>query len=209
MSEQARPHGNVETPGPPKRGFTQGGRFRLGAVVALAVAAGFAAWLLVSTRDNSSTVTPTTTVPAGITDTAKPVGPVAVSQSKLSTLVGTLNHPIYWAGPRAGYTYELTETTSGNVYVRYLPAGVNVGDKRASFLIIATYPFPNAFAALKKVSKGKEIPLSGGGIAAVDTSYPKSVHLAFPNADYQIEVYDPSPKRALRVAVSSDLQPIG
>jgi len=40
--------------------------------------------------------------------------------------------------------------------------------------------------------------LSGGGLAAVDSSYPKSVHVALPQSSYQIEVFDPSPSIAPR-----------
>ena len=47
------------------------------------------------------------------------------------------------------------------------------------------------------------------GIALADAGYPQSVHLAFPGVDYQIKVYDTSPQRALEVAVSGDVQPVG
>lgn len=36
-----------------------------------------------------------------------------------------------------------------------------------------------------------------------------SVHLAFPGIPYEIEVYDPSPTTARRLAASGDIRPVG
>jgi hypothetical protein len=94
------------------------------------------------------------------------------------------------------------------VYVRYLPKGVEAGDRRSNFLIIATYSFPDAYSALKKVANGNEIKIPGGGIALVAEGHPKSVHFAFPGVAYQGEVYDPSPKRSLEVATSGTVRPV-
>jgi hypothetical protein len=62
---------------------------------------------------------------------------------------------------------------------------------------------------LEKVEGGRGIQVPGGGLALVDEKYPKSVHLAFPNVNYQVEVFDPSPKRALAVATSGQVRPAG
>jgi len=187
---------------------------RIGAVIALALLAGFVAWIVIDRTGNDSastattaatTTTPSTTGPAG---TQNPIGPTVVNPIALSALVGTLGHPVYWAGPISGRTYEYTLTSSGRAYVRYLPKGVKAGDTRSRFLIVVTYPFLNAYAALKQVAKGNEVKIPGGGIALVDAGYPQSVHFAFPGVDYQGEVYDPSPKKSLAVATSGDIQPI-
>ena len=37
---------------------------------------------------------------------------------------------MYWAGPIAGMSYELTKLKDGRIYVRYLPDGVELGDPR-------------------------------------------------------------------------------
>ena len=55
----------------------------------------------------------------------------AVSTSALSSWAATVGHPVYWAGPEHGYRYELTHTTDGRIYIRYLPAGVAVGSVRS------------------------------------------------------------------------------
>ena len=178
-------------------------RVRLSAVVALAVAAGLIAWAATNRGGNSpSTANPT----AG--PRTKGTGPVALSPRGLRTLSRALGQPIYWAGQESGYTYEVTQVSKGKIFVRYLPQGVKVGAKGASYLIVATYSFPKAFNALKAVSKGHEIAIPGNGIAAVDQGYPKSVHLAFPRVNYQVEVYDPSPARARNVATSGDVRPV-
>ncbi len=107
-----------------------------------------------------------------------------------------------------GVTYEFTRTSNGRIYVRYLPAGVNVGDKRSNFLIVVTYPFSGAYHALTAVAANRGDKLPGGGLALVDAKYPKSVHVAYRNVNYQIEVYDPSPRRSRTVALSGQVQPV-
>jgi hypothetical protein len=148
---------------------------------------------------------PTTAPPALI------VGrPAAATAAGLQAVAREIGHPIYWAGRRAGDTYELTETANGNVYVRYLPPGVKVGDPRADFLIVATYPIREAFAAVRRTAGAvAPIRLSHRGIAVVDQSYPKSIHLAFPGVPYKVEVFDPSPATTLKVVASGRVGPVG
>jgi hypothetical protein len=191
----------VDSSSPPK----PAGRSRTGrrawvaGVIAVVIAAAVIAWLTVGRDSSSSTKGPV----------ASAVQPVALNAAGLATLAGTVGQPIYWAGQRNGYLYELRRTDNGNVYVRYLPPGVDAGAKGAKYLIVATYPFSHALAALEKVAGGRGIQVPGGGLALVDPKYPKSVHLAFPKVDYQVEVFDPSPKRALEVATSGQVRPAG
>lgn len=172
-------------------------RTALVAVLLLAVAVVVIVW--VASRDGSS---------AAKGPTANPVAPIRLSASGLSTLARVAGQPIYWAGPRAGYFYELSRTSSGNVYIRYLPRGVKAGANGGKYLVIATYRFPAALAALKKVDDGRGVQLPGGGLALVDGKTPTSVHLAFPNVGFQVEVYDPSPARALETASSGQVRPV-
>jgi hypothetical protein len=173
------------------------GRGAIIAVSVLAVAVAVAAVWFLSRQDSSSSST------RGPVDASKPV---ALSADGLQTLAAAVPQPIYWAGARRGYLYELTRTTRNDVYIRYLPPGVDAGAKGANYLTVATYPFSDALSALQKVSNGKGIPIAGGGLALVDESYPNSVHLAYPDVDYQVEVYDPSPARAREVATSGVVQ---
>jgi len=130
------------------------------------------------------------TPPAAATLVGKPT---AASVKALKSLAHELGHPIYWAGARPRYRYELSRTTSGNVFIRYLPPGAKVGDPRARYLTVATYPFPGAFAAVRKAARGAAtIKLAHGGIGVVDGASAKSIHVAYPGVSYQIEVFDPS-----------------
>jgi hypothetical protein len=133
---------------------------------------------------------------------------VGLSASGLETLTRSVPQPIYWAGPKASTVYELTRTAAGKVFIRYLPPNVKVGVKRPSYLIVATYPFRSALQALQNLKTGRKLSIPGGGIAVVDRNHPTSVHLAFPGADYQVEVYDPSAAKALRVARSGSVRPV-
>jgi hypothetical protein len=176
-------------------------RVRLGAVIALAIAAAFVVWLLVRGGGHSAApLSPTATPKRGFVEGA--------SATRLKSFAASLDHPIYWVGPKPGVTYELTETGDGRIYIRYLPAGFRVGERR-SFLTIVTYPYRHALAALRAVSGGKGFAITGGGLALVDRRYPQSVHVAFPGLNYQVEVYDPSPARSRLLVMSGKLTPVG
>jgi hypothetical protein len=181
-------------------------RVRLGAVAALAVGAGLVAWAVVGSRGTGSSPTSNPTTTAAVS--AKPIAPIGLSAKGLRTLTATVNQPVYWVGPKPGYLYELTRTSTGKIFIRYLPPGAQVGSKQAIYLIVATYPFRNALQALKDLTNRRQLAIPGGGIAIVDQSHPESVHLAYPGVDNQIEVYDPSPARSLRLARSGDVRPV-
>ena len=184
-------------------------RLRVGAAVALAAGAGLAAWAIVGHDGAGSSSTSSVSPPAPATTaaTAKPIGPVALSVKGLRTLTSSVHQPVYWAGPQAGYLYELTRTSTGRVFIRYLPPGVKAGAKQQKYLIIATYPFVNPVKALKNLS-GTHLVIPGGGVAMVDRVHPQSVHLAYPGVDDQVEIYDPSPARSLRIARSGEVRPV-
>jgi len=174
-------------------------RVAVAAAIVVVAAVVLVAWLLLS-RDDSS---------GSAKQPAEPVKPVALSESGLKTLAGAVEEPIYWAGAQKGFMYELRRTANGSTYVRYLPRGVKAGAGGARYLTIATYPFPDALDALEKVAGGKGIDVPGGGVALVSAQRPMSVHLAFPDVDYQVEVFDPSPERAREIAASGNVRPAG
>src|SRR4051812_6387446 len=78
---------------------------------------------------------------------------VGATRDDLRTLATKVGHEIFWAGPKRGYTYELTRTTEGNIYIRYLPPGVPVGAGSADFLAVGTYPQADAFATIREAKK--------------------------------------------------------
>jgi len=125
-----------------------------------------------------------------------------MTADELASFAQSVSQPIYWAGSKPNTVYELTRTGKGKVSVRYLPAGVKAGAHGANYLIVATYPFAGAFDSLQQSHDGTVWHINNGSIAVVDGTKPKSVHLAFPGVDYQVEVYDPSGQRAIPVSLS-------
>jgi hypothetical protein len=207
QAPQQAPEPNVEAPRAAKSSGKNKSRVRIGAVVALAIVAGVVAWVIVDRHSNSNASSTTTQPVTG--PVVKSIGPVAMSKGSLHSEAARIGQPVYWAGAQRGHTYEFTRTTANNLYVRYLPAGVKGGAPGSGYLIVATYPDTNAYRGLMAVAHGQQVKLPGGGIALVDASYPKSVHLAFPGVPYQVEVYDPSPATALQVATSGKVAPVG
>ena len=180
---------------------------RIGAVVAIALAAAFIVWLVVRGNDDSSSSTTT-----GQTTTTAAEGPLAATPAALRALSAEIGRPVYWVGPRRHRTYELTRTADGKVYVRYLPPGAQIGNQQAEFTIVGTYPTQNALKVLKDLSKEsgeKSVSVPGGGIAVYSTAQPTNVYVAHPGSNVQIEVFDPSAVRALRLATSGRLTPVG
>jgi len=174
-------------------------RVRVGAAIAVALVVAFAAWLIF--RDGGD-------------DGSQPAGPAssAASVAQLRALPGEAGHDIYWVGRRNGYTYELTRTTDGNVYIRYLPPGVAVGDAQPAYLTIGTYPRTKALNGLRRLgqrSGNVSFPVTGGGLGVYSRSRPNSVYVAYPGDPVQVEVYDPSPQRARRLARDGRVRPIG
>jgi hypothetical protein len=198
--EEAAPPTPPETP----KQVPGGTGVRIGAIIAVAVLAAVVVWALVDWNDDSSAVETTTDT----TVTGEATGPIKLAVSGIRNLSSASGQPIYWIGRRPGNTLEFIRTADGKVYLRYLPPGVKVGDPRDDFTIVGTYPFPDAFRSLQQISGDKGVAVPGGGIALVHEGYPQSVHVAYPDVDYQIEVYDPSPARALELATSEALRPI-
>lgn len=171
---------------------------RVGAVVAVGVVVFFAAWLFLRGGDD----TPAAVAPGTVR---------AAAPSDLAALAASLETPVYWAGKRAGFTYEVTRTSDGRVYVRYLPTGVKVGDPRAQFLTIGTYPRAKAFAELSRAAKRKgtiSLGLQGGGLMIFSKATPTSVYFGFPKGRFQVEVFDPSADTARRLVLAGDVVPV-
>jgi hypothetical protein len=177
------------------------GRLRLGAVIAVALGVAFLIWLLAIKGDDGGG--------GGSTKSGEPVH--AASIDELQALPAAVGHDVYWAGPKRNYTYELTKTNDGKIYIRYLPPGVQVNDRRPNFLTVGTYLFPNAFTAARRGSKtgtAFKAKLPDGGIAYTRKKFPKSVFFTYPGSDYMQEVYDRSPKRARSLVTQGQVRPI-
>ncbi len=181
--------------------------------VALAVAAGATAfavvavlvWLLGS--DSSAT----TCSGRPTTRTNGAVRARIVSSDELCRIARRLGRPLYWAGERRGTKLEYTQAANGSTYVRYLTGSAKAGDERASFVVVATYPQPNAYGVVLRIARRDRLPvtrLPDGGAAVTLRGRPQSVHLVYRGQPYQVEVYAPSAAEARRVALSGDVKPV-
>jgi hypothetical protein len=167
-------------------------------VLAVAVAIGVGAWLLLKDDDGSSE-------PAA-------EGPSAASVDDLRALTNGVGHPIYWAGTRPGSQYELTRTANGNIYVRYLSTNAEIGAPRPDYLTVGTYPFRGAVNTLRRLARRRRAVsarLEGGGFAVASGRRSLNAYLAYPGGDLQVEVFHPTPGRALRLVTSGRIVPVG
>ena len=183
------------------------GRVVLLVVAAVAILAGtvaLTAWL-VSDEGETSTISTQTIADAG--------GDVTVARTgrELARRAESVGHVVYWVGPVARNRFELTSTTDGRAYVRYLPPGASAGDPRPSFVTIGTYLLENAFAVTRATSRrgdARKVRAPAGAIAFYTTSRPQSVYLAYEGSDLQIEVFHPVPREARRLVETGKIRPV-
>jgi hypothetical protein len=168
---------------------------RFGALLAIGFATFLLGWLMLGREHEAS---------------SSQNGATASSETELRDFARTASSPIYWAGPHAGDTYELTRTADGRVYVRYLPEGVEVGDPRPRFLTIGTYPRAKAYAELQRAAKAPGATsqtLRSGGVAVFSRGS-SSVYFGYPDGKYQVEVYAPSAGSARNLVLSGQVVPV-
>jgi hypothetical protein len=192
------PHGTKPMP----QGMSDPKQFRLlyflGALVAVAVVAVLASWL--AFRDDN-----------GAKVSVPPIGsPAFVSVAQLRAVAAQTDHPVYWAGPRDG-KYELTRTSDGRFYVRYLPTAATLGDPAAKYPTVGTYQRKNAFTAIRRAAARRDavsVKIDNGGLLVFNQGTPKSVYFGYPRSNYQVEVFDPNPQRARALVLSGKITPV-
>ncbi len=132
-----------------------------------------------------------------------------MSAAALANLARAAGHPIYWVGSRSGDTYEVTRSSGGDVYIRYLPAGTAVGDPRSRFVAVGTYPRRNAYDVINRDATEPALfvaDLAGGGVAVTRPAHPKSVYVAYPGVDAIVEIYAARPGEARKIATAGALR---
>ena len=95
------------------------------------------------------------------------------------------------------------------MFVRYLPEGAEAGDPRPRFLTVASYAQPNAYRFLRAQSRreGWAGQTTGSGaLVAYSEERPTSVYFAFPDADLQVEVFDPDRGEARRLVLAGEIR---
>ncbi len=136
---------------------------------------------------------------------ASPGGAEIVSADSLRQTASEGTTPIYWAGERTGTRLELSRPDKTRTYVRYLTDDAEAGSKRAHFLAVSTYVQPHAASSLRRQGKrsgGTVARALGGATVYYERDDPRSVYLAYPGTQVEVEVFDPSFKQALRLVNS-------
>ncbi len=171
-------------------------------IVALALIVGVIAWL--ATRGDGGESTP---APASTGFEAK-----IVDSGELEELAASAGHAVYWAGPVPGKEMEASETAEGDFQVRYLNEGTEAGGGGAGVLTIGSYPLPDPVAAVEGFAgrKGSTTRSSADGREVVTSAEkPTSVYFASSDGSVQVEVYDPNAQRAMSLALSAKVRPVG
>jgi hypothetical protein len=177
---------------------------RIGAVIVVALVAAFLVWFFVIRDSGNDNNGGNASAPA-----PNVVGPVAATPSDLVDLSKKLDQPIYWAGDQPGTTdLELTQTAEGNVYVRYLTGNAAIGVDKPDYLTVGTYPFKNAYNALQQIGKQpgsitKDV--ANGGLGVQSLNSPTNAYLAYPDEDFQVEVFDPNSNQTLDLITAGDI----
>jgi hypothetical protein len=174
---------------------------RIGAVAAVVVLVGLLVWILAGGDDEDSTI-----------PLAQGTPPAATSEAELLAISGQAGHPVYWAGDIEGTQLEEHRSAAGELFLRYLPDDTEIGDPRQDYLTIGTYPVVDAYEVLQRQAE-QPGSLTGhtpdGGFVLTNEANLTSVYIAYQAQDLEIEVYDPDPKRAFKLATSGEIVPVG
>lgn len=169
-----------------------------GAVVAAVVTIALVAMVAFSGGDDDEGTGPAQTVNA----------PDPVSASELAALAESLGQPVYWAGPQGATQFDLTRQGTERIVVTYPPAN---GGSQGGSLTVGTYRLDDAEGAIRRAAEAdtaKLHRLPGRGLAVSDSARPTNVYFAYPDASYQVEVFDPKPGRALRLVLGREIKPV-
>ncbi|MBF8252264.1 MAG: hypothetical protein HW379_606 [Actinobacteria bacterium] len=143
------------------------------------------------------------TVPAAVNLITS--GQTALSETELISAVKSTGISVFWIGASAGAKYAFNNLAEDQNFIRYLPGGQGVEDTTEKYRIIGTYADPNAYATMQKAAEsntGVSTVNPDGSIVFYAKTTPLHVYLAFKNLPYQIEIFDPTPGVALKLATT-------
>jgi hypothetical protein len=142
------------------------------------------------------------------------IAPVALTAFQLRALSLLLNTPIYWAGPRRGYRYQFSRGEAGYIWIRYVTRQAPAGATDRRFRVVGTYAFPCAVDEVRYVGHGRAAAGPRGSIYfRVLRSRPaflrNRVYIAFRGVPEEIEVFDPHPAVAAKLASTGRIRRVG
>ena len=173
------------------------------AVIALALSIAFFVWAVRRGDDDESAPEPPPTP-------AQAEVPRIVDEEELTEVASAVGHDVYWAGSIPDTELEVTESEDGSVLVRYLQDGAAVGEGQTEFLAIGSYPLVDTKKTMEEFAEqpGAIVRQTPDGREVMTTKQrPTNVYFASPDDTLQIEVFDPSPTKAMSLARSGDVQP--
>jgi hypothetical protein len=189
----------------------------VGIGIVIAVMTFAVTWALTSSREvkvtfvqpNASTQTTNTQAPSN-TPAANPTtsGLVALTETELRAAVKTSGGSIYWADSEPGALYAFNHIATGQDFVRYLPNGTGLADTKQNYRVIGTYQDAKAFKTMQtagKLATGVSITNPDGSLVYYAKATPTHVYLAFKGLAFQIEIFDPTPGVALKLATTPGL----
>jgi hypothetical protein len=176
-----------------------GGPIPKALVIVLALVIGAVAWLVA--RDTGSGV-----------QTAPPLSDVSlVDESEFGSVAQNAGHAVYWVGPQDGTNVELTKQPEGGVRIRYPDDDLAAAQGSTETLTIGSYPRADANAELDDFAARPDVVVRrspDGRRVVLSRQRPTSVYFASPDNGVEVEVYDPSPQRAVAVALSDEVLPM-
>ena len=137
--------------------------------------------------------------------------PALLTGEVLAAVTAATGHDVYGVVAPAGTRPEVTRGSNGEVWVRYLAPGATLGDSRADYLTVGTYPRADALAAAKAAAEGDEqrsAELPDGGMMLWSVERPESVYAASPRSDLLVEVYSPDPEAARELVRGGAVAPL-
>ena len=81
-----------------------------------------------------------------------------------------------------------------------------------TYLKIGTYPVQDALAATRAQLKSpgwSSVAMPGGAVAVYSHARPSNIYVAYPDTNFEIEVFDPSAADARRLVTSGLLTSVG
>jgi hypothetical protein len=122
-------------------------------------------------------------------------GPQIVTRDELLAKAKSFGLATYWNGQMVGTQIELTITTQGQFYVRYLPEGVEVGSKDKYFTVASLYD-ANAYINVQNLAAqpgAKWRTYQTGATAAAASATDENIYFAYDGYPILVDVFTTNP----------------